>query len=195
MRPARWRRSTHLLFGVIVLAAVVIAVALAWVLADGGATRSASAVAGTPSPPTAKPAVVPVADTAPKPTLTGLAAALRQPLANPDLGALTGRVTDALTNTQLWEQGSSVPMLPASTNKVLTAGAALLTLDHDARQTTTVVATDQSRPPGVVLRVVGADLTLSPAPPGSETLSRNAARMAALARQVRGSGMKVTAIQ
>src|ERR1700693_5699236 len=79
MRPARWRRSTHLLIGVIVLAAVVIVVALALVLADGGATRSARAVAGTPSPPTAKPAVVPVADSAAKPTLTGLAAAVRQP--------------------------------------------------------------------------------------------------------------------
>ncbi len=51
MRPARWRRSTHLLIGVIVLAAVVIVVALAVVLADGGATRSARAVAGTPLTP------------------------------------------------------------------------------------------------------------------------------------------------
>ena len=195
MRPARWRRSTHLLIGVAVLAAVVLVVALAAVLANGGATRSARAVAATPSPATARPAVVPVADTAPKPTLTGLAAALRQPLANPDLGALTGRVTDALTNTQLWEQGSSVPMLPASTNKVLTAGAALLTLDHDARQTTTVVAADQSRQPGVVVLVGGGDPTLSSAPPGSETLYRNAARISDLAQQVRGSGIKVTAIQ
>ena len=169
--------------------------ALAAVLAGGGATRTARAVAAPPSPATATLAVVPVADTAAVPTPAGLAAALRPPLANPDLGALTGRVTDALTNTQLWEQGSSVPMLPASTNKVLTAGAALLTLDHGARQTTTVVAADQIRQPGVVALVGGGDPTLSSAPPGQQTLYRNAARISDLAQQVRGSGIKVTAIQ
>jgi serine-type D-Ala-D-Ala carboxypeptidase/endopeptidase (penicillin-binding protein 4) len=152
-------------------------------------------VAAMPSAATAKPAVVPVADTAPKPTPAGMAAALRAPLANPDLGALTGRVTDALTNTQLWAQGASVPMLPASTNKVLTAGAALLTLDPEARQTTTVVAADQTHQPGLVVLVGGGDPTLSSAAPGQETLYRNAARISDLAQQVRGSGIKVTAIQ
>src|ERR1700730_11921599 len=86
-------------------------------------------------------------------------------------------------------------MLPASTNKVLTAGTALLTLDHDARQTTSLGAADQSRQPGVVVLVAGGDPTLSSAPPGSETLYRNAARISDLAQQVRGSGIKVTAIQ
>jgi serine-type D-Ala-D-Ala carboxypeptidase/endopeptidase (penicillin-binding protein 4) len=195
MRPARWRRSTHLLVGTVVLAAVVLVVAIAAVLANGGAARSARAVAAPPPEQTVKPAVVPVADTAARPTPAGMAAALRQPLANPDLGALTGRVTDALTNSQLWEQGSLLPMLPASTNKVLTAGAALLTLNSDARQTTTVVAPDQSRQPGVVVLVGGGDPTLSAAPPGQDTLYRNAARISDLAQQVRGSGIKVTAIQ
>src|SRR5271163_577197 len=133
MRPARWRRSTHLLVGTVVLAAAALVVAVAGVLANGGAARRARAVAAPPPQQTVKPAVVPVADTAARPTPAGMAAALRQPLANPDLGALTGRVTDALTNSQLWEQGSLLPMMPASTNKVLTAGAALLTLSSDAR--------------------------------------------------------------
>jgi D-alanyl-D-alanine carboxypeptidase/D-alanyl-D-alanine-endopeptidase (penicillin-binding protein 4) len=193
MRPARWRRSTHLLIGAAVLVAVVVVVFIAAALGNGSAGRSARAA--TPPLATAKPAVVPVADTAPEPTPAELAAALRGPLANPDLGALTGRVTDALTETELWEQGASLPMLPASTNKVLTAGAALLTLDHDARQTTTVVAPDQSRQPGVIVLVGGGDPTLSSAPPGQETLYRNAARISDLAQQVRGSGIKVTAIQ
>lgn len=193
MRPARWRRSTHLLIGAAVLVAVVIVVIIAATLGNSGATRSAGAV--LPPLATAKPAVVPVADTAPEPTPAGLAAALRAPLANPDLGALTGRVTDALSEAQLWEQGSSVPMLPASTNKALTAGAALLTLDHDARQTTTVLAPDQGRQPGVVVLVGGGDPTLSSAPSGQETLYRNAGRISDLAQQVRGSGIKVTAIQ
>ena len=37
-------------------------------------------------------------------------------------------------------------MQPASTNKVLTTAAALLTLDRDATLTTTVVATDPDTP-------------------------------------------------
>ncbi len=199
MRPARWPLnkggSTHLLIGAAVVVAVVIAVVVGALLANGGSHRSAEARAAAPASATAKPAVVPVADGAPKPSPAGLAAALRQPLSNPDLGAFTGRVTDALTETQLWEQGSTIPMQPASTNKVLTAGAALLTLDRDARQTTTVVAADQTRQPGLVVLVGGGDPTLSSAPPGQETLYRNAARISDLAAQVRASGVRVTAIQ
>ncbi|MBV8966313.1 MAG: D-alanyl-D-alanine carboxypeptidase/D-alanyl-D-alanine-endopeptidase [Mycobacteriaceae bacterium] len=195
MRPARWRRSTHVLIGAAVLVAVVIAVTVAALLANRGSNRGAEASAAEPTPSTVTPAVGPVADAAPQATPAGLAAALKQPLANPDLGALTGRVTDALTGAQLWEQGSAAPMQPASTNKVLTAGAALLTLNPDARQTTTVVAADQTRQPGLVVLVGGGDPTLSSAAPGQETLYRNAARISDLAAQVRSSGIKVTAIQ
>src|SRR5690349_16228316 len=124
MRPARWRPSTHLLIGAAVLVTVAVVVTVAALLTDGGSGRGASAV-------TAQPAVVPVADNAPQPTPAGMAAALSAPLANRDLGQLTGRVTDAVSGTQLWEQASTAPMKPASTNKVLTAGAALLTLNHD----------------------------------------------------------------
>ncbi|MFZ0831852.1 MAG: D-alanyl-D-alanine carboxypeptidase/D-alanyl-D-alanine-endopeptidase, partial [Mycobacterium sp.] len=114
------------------------------------------------------------------------------PLANPDLGALAGRVTDAFTGTELWQQAATTPMAPASTNKVLTTSAALLTLDRGARQTTRVVAAEQ---PGTIVLVGGGDPTLSSAPPGQETLYRNAARISDLASQVRDSGTKVTAIQ
>ena len=195
MHPARWRRSTHFLIGAAVLVTVVVVVAAAALLGNGGPGRSATAAPATPPAAAAKLSVVPVGDAAPLPTQAGLGAALKQPLANPDLGALTGRVTDALTGTELWQQGSTTPMVPASTNKVLTAGAALLTLNRDTRQTTTVVAPDQSRQPGVVVLVGGGDPTLSSAPPGEETLYRNAARISDLAAQVRGSGIKVTAIQ
>src|ERR1700758_2810811 len=140
MRPARWPLNkggfTYFLIGAAVLVAIVVTVAA--LLVNGGSQRSAEANAATPAPPSAKPAVVPVANGAPKPTPAGLAAALKQPVSNPDLGAFTGRVTDALTGDQLWEQGSTVPMPPASTNKLLTTGAALLTLDPEARHTTTV---------------------------------------------------------
>lgn len=194
MRPARGaqRGHKHLLIGAAVLVVVVIVVAAAALLADGGSHRSAEAA--SQPPPAADPtlSVVPLGDAAPLPTSAGLSAALRQPLANPDLGALTGRVTDATTGAELWQQGSTVPMVPASTNKVLTAAAALLALDRDARQTTKVVAGDQ---PGVIVLVGGGDPTLSSAGPGQETLYRNAARISDLAAQVRASGTTVTSIQ
>jgi D-alanyl-D-alanine carboxypeptidase/D-alanyl-D-alanine-endopeptidase (penicillin-binding protein 4) len=149
-----------------------------------------------PDPPVAaaNPGVIPLDDTAPVPTAAGLAAALRTSLANPDLGALTGRVSDARTGAQLWQQGSDVPMLPASTNKVLTAAAALLTVDRDERVTTKVVAADPTTQTGAVVLVGGGDPTLSAAPPGQDTWYPGAARISDLADQVRESGFKATAV-
>ena len=123
MRPEGWRHSTHVLIGLAVLVVVAMVIGVAVLVTDGGAAGGLTDAARGPARPTAKPAVMPVADGAPKPTPAGLSAALSAPLANRDLGALTGRVTDALTGTQLWEQRSAVPMQPASTNKVLTAAA------------------------------------------------------------------------
>jgi D-alanyl-D-alanine carboxypeptidase/D-alanyl-D-alanine-endopeptidase (penicillin-binding protein 4) len=199
MRPARRllnkAGSSYTLIGAAVLVAVVVVVAVAVVLAGRGSPRDVSAPGSAPAVATADPSVVPVAVDAPKPTAAGLAAALKLPLADPNLGAFTGRVTDALTGTQLWEQGSTLPMIPASTNKTLTTAAALLTLDRNARQTTTVVAADQSRQPGLVTLVGAGDPTLSSAAPGQDTLYHNAARISDLAAQVRASGIRVTAIQ
>ncbi len=192
MRPTRWRRSTHILIGAAVLVLVAVVVAVAALLSDSSSKSNADVVALMPPPATAKAAVVPVADTAPKPTPAGLAATLAPVLANPDLGAFTARVSDALTGTELWQQGATLPMQPASTNKVLTAAAALLTVDRDTRLTTTVMATEQ---PGVVVLVGAGDPTLSSARPGQETLYRDAARISDLADQVRSSGVKVTSIQ
>jgi serine-type D-Ala-D-Ala carboxypeptidase/endopeptidase (penicillin-binding protein 4) len=195
MRPTRWRRSTHVLIGVAVLVLVAVVVAVAALLTAGGqSTSGATQVMPAPAAVSAKPAVVAVADDAPKPTSSGLATALAPALANPDLGTLTGRVTDALTETQLWEQGSMTPMQPASVTKTLTAGAALLTLNRDARVTTTVVAADQQRLPGLVALVGAGDPTLSGAPAGGATLYRDAGRVSDLADQVKKSGIKVTAV-
>ena len=87
---------------------------------------------------------MPVADSATKPTPDRLAATLAPLVADPNLGALTGRITDAITGAQLWAQGADVPMQPASTNKVLTTAAALLALDRDARLTTRVMTEPDS---------------------------------------------------
>jgi D-alanyl-D-alanine carboxypeptidase/D-alanyl-D-alanine-endopeptidase (penicillin-binding protein 4) len=121
--------------------------------------------------------------------------ALAAAVANPNLGNLSGRITDAKTGDQIWEQRADVPMQPASTNKILTAAAALLTLDRNARVTTTVAAADQTRMPGVVVLVGGGDPVLSAAPPREETWYRDAARIDDLADQVRKSGIKATAVQ
>jgi serine-type D-Ala-D-Ala carboxypeptidase/endopeptidase (penicillin-binding protein 4) len=197
MAPTRWRRSTHVWVGVLVLVVVAVVVAVAAVATSSGSTPAEPkvAVAPRPAPVTATPAVAALADSAPVPTPAGLAAVLAPFVANPDLGAFTGRVTDAATGRELWAQGAGVPMQPASTNKVLTAAAALLTLDRDARLTTEVIAPDQTTSPGLVVLKGGGDPTLSAAPKNIDTWYRGAARIVDLADQIRSSGTVPKAVQ
>jgi serine-type D-Ala-D-Ala carboxypeptidase/endopeptidase (penicillin-binding protein 4) len=193
MRPSGWR--THALIGLAVLVVVVTVVAVAVVVTRGQDSDQAEPIKPSPAPATAAPGVSPLGDSAPTPTAAGLAKALTVVAADPNLGAFTGRVTDALTGDELWARGATVPMQPASVNKVLTTAAALLTLDRDARLTTTVVAADQQRSPGLVVLRGGGDPTLSAAPPGTATWYRGAARISDLADQIRRSGINVTAVQ
>lgn len=190
MRPTRWRRSTYLVVGASVLALVVVLVAAAALIATRQSAEQV-AVDPAPAPATANPGVVPVPDSADRPTPDGLARALAAALADPDLGKFTGRITDALTGEQLWARDATVPMQPASTNKTLTAAAALLTLDRDVRLTTRVLSTS----PGVVVLVAGGDQTLSAAPRGVDTWYRDAARIIDLADQIRRSGTDVRTVQ
>jgi D-alanyl-D-alanine carboxypeptidase/D-alanyl-D-alanine-endopeptidase (penicillin-binding protein 4) len=192
MRPTQWRRSTHVVIGVAVLLVVVGVVAVAAVRTNGDSTSNAKAAKPAPPAATADPGIVPVDASATKPTPDRLAATLAPLVADPNLGAMTGRITDAISGAQLWAQGADVPMQPASTNKVLTTAAALLTLDRDARLTTRVLSGDQ---PGVVVLKGGGDPTVSATPPGQQTWYRDAARISDLADQVRRSGTKVTAVQ
>ena len=191
MRPTQWRRSTHALVGVAVLVLVAAVVAAAGVFTTRDST-DAAVVIPTPAAATANPGVVPVADSAPKPTPDRLAAALAPALADPNLGRLTGRITDAMTGAQLWAQGADLPMQPASTNKALTAAAALLTLDRDARLTTQVFSIGKA---GVVVLKGGGDPTLSAVAPHEQTWYRDAARISDLAEQVQRAGIDATAVQ
>ncbi|WP_370500070.1 D-alanyl-D-alanine carboxypeptidase/D-alanyl-D-alanine-endopeptidase [Mycolicibacterium sp. jd] len=191
MRPTRWRRSTYLVVGVSVLLLVVVVVVAAAALVATRQPAEQPAVEAAPAPATAAPGVVPVSDSADKPTPQGLTRALQAVLANPDLGRFTGRITDARSGDQLWAQGAGVPMQPASTNKMLTAAAALLTLDREARLTTRVL----SASPGVVVLVGGGDPTLSAAPRNVDTWYRDAARIVDLADQIRRSGVDVKSVQ
>jgi D-alanyl-D-alanine carboxypeptidase/D-alanyl-D-alanine-endopeptidase (penicillin-binding protein 4) len=192
MRTTQWRPSTHLMVGAGVLVIVAAVVAAAALFTARG--RSANGPQVPPPPPavTAKPSIVPVAAAAPVPTQSGLAAALAPVVADPNLGKLGGRVTDAMTGEELWRQLDNVLLQPASTNKTLTSAAALLALDRDARVTTRVVAADQ---PGTVVLVGGGDPTLSGAPPGQDTWYHGAARISDLADQVRRSGVTPTSVQ
>ncbi len=187
------RRGSHVLLAAAVIAVVAVIVAAAALLTSGG--RSNASVPAPRPPATSKPALVPLADSAAVPTTAGMTSALAAAVANPNLGNLSGRITDAMTGNQIWELRAGFPMQPASTNKILTAAAALLTLDRTARVTTTVQAADQTRMPGVVVLVGGGDPTLSAAPPNEDTWYRDAARIADLADQVRKSGIKATAVQ
>ena len=191
MRPTRWRTSTHLIVGVGVVAIIAALVAAAALLTSGGHGASAHV---PPPPPTvtAKPGIVPVPASAPAPNPAALAAALAAAAADPNLGKLGARVTDAMTGEQLWQQSDDVPLQPASTNKTLTSAAALLALDRNARVTTRVVAASQ---PGTVVLVGGGDPTLSGAAPGQPTWYHNAPRLSDLADQVRRSGVTATAVE
>jgi serine-type D-Ala-D-Ala carboxypeptidase/endopeptidase (penicillin-binding protein 4) len=195
MRPTQWRTSTHLIVGVGVLAIVAAVVAATALFSASG--RGASGPQTPPPPPavTAKPSIVPVAATAPVPAKSALAATLAAVVADPNLGKLGGRVTDAMSAKELWQQQDDVQMQPASTNKTLTTAAALLALDREARVTTRVVGEDQPGASGVIVLVGGGDPTLSAAPPGQDTWYHGAARIGDLADQVRRSGVTPTAVQ
>lgn len=192
MRPTQWRPSTHLIVGVAVLAIVAAVVAATALFTANGGGASDAQVPPPPPAVSAKPSIVPVAATAPEPTQSALAATLAAVVADPNLGKLGGRVTDAMTGEELWRQLDDVGLQPASTNKTLTTAAALLALDRDARVTTRVVAADQ---PGTIVLVGGGDPTLSAAPPGQDTWYHGAARISDLADQVRRSGVTPTAVQ
>jgi D-alanyl-D-alanine carboxypeptidase/D-alanyl-D-alanine-endopeptidase (penicillin-binding protein 4) len=195
MRPTTWRTSTHLIVGVGVLVIVAALVAAAALLSGSGRGVGGPVVPPPPQAVTAKPGVVPVADNAATPTKSGLAAALAAVVADPNLGKLGGRVTDAVTGEELWSQFDDLLLQPASTNKTLTSAAALLALDREARVTTRVVAATQPGASGVIVLVGGGDPTLSGAQPGQDTWYHGAARISDLADQVRRSGVTPTAVQ
>jgi D-alanyl-D-alanine carboxypeptidase/D-alanyl-D-alanine-endopeptidase (penicillin-binding protein 4) len=181
--------------GLAVLAFVAAVVAAATFFTTGGHGGSGARVpVPPPRPPVVKPGMVPVSDTAETPGVPGLAAALAPVVADPNLGRLGGRITDAMTGKELWQVADDVPFVPASTNKVLTAAAALLTLDRQARISTRVVSGSPNAQGPIVL--VGAgDPTLSAAPPDVPTWYRGSPRIGDLVEQVRRSGVTPTAVQ
>ncbi|MGA9311649.1 MAG: D-alanyl-D-alanine carboxypeptidase/D-alanyl-D-alanine-endopeptidase [Pseudonocardiaceae bacterium] len=153
-----------------------------------GTTGLVDRVAATvppPQPVVVHPALRPVAGDGPAPSPTGVGAVLDPLVAAGGLGTLSGEVLDPATGTVLWQQDPTTALMPGSTAKLLTASAALLTLDHQARLRTTVLAGAE---PGTVVLVGGGDPTLSAAGPGTTTGYPGAARLDDLVAQVRTHG-------
>jgi D-alanyl-D-alanine carboxypeptidase/D-alanyl-D-alanine-endopeptidase (penicillin-binding protein 4) len=114
------------------------------------------------------------------PTAAGLEAALTPLLATTNLGPNPGvTVADVATGKLLWSRNGDSSMQPASTAKILTATAVLMTRGPNYRIPTRAVA---GANPGDVVLVGNGDPTLA----RSETsYFRGAARLDDLAKQVR----------
>jgi D-alanyl-D-alanine carboxypeptidase/D-alanyl-D-alanine-endopeptidase (penicillin-binding protein 4) len=139
-----------------------------------------------PSPVRFAPALKAPGGQSAAPTAAGVQAALAGAV-TPGLGTFTGVVLDG--DNVLWEQGATTPLVPASTGKLLTAAAALLSLNHTEQLTTTVVA---GKDPGSVVIIGGGDPTLSSLKAGAESVYPGAAHLSDLVTQVKA---KVGAVQ
>jgi D-alanyl-D-alanine carboxypeptidase/D-alanyl-D-alanine-endopeptidase (penicillin-binding protein 4) len=176
-RPRRGLRRT---------AAVLVALALTGSTGAAVTLTVPKLAAASPTPARAAvvhpvPVLSPLPGTAPAPTPAGVTAAL-EPLASRGLGEFTGIVTDPATDAALWERDSGTALVPGSTVKLLTAAAALLTLDPTDRLVTRVVAGPQ---PGTVVLVGGGDPTLTALPADKRGVYPDPARLTALADAVR----------
>lgn len=146
-------------------------------LAGTGGKSTDSYVIGTGTP---APVLAAAGAKAPVPTQAGLNTALGQALHSTALGSRVNySIVDPLTNQTLLAGGSDVASTPASTNKILTAAAALSTLGDNATFTTSVVA---GPGPGDVVLVGGGDVTLAA---GGKVGFTGAATLEDLAAQVK----------
>lgn len=189
----RRRRNVRILMSLVAVLIVAVA-ALTIVLVQKDTSTAADGATSTsaePSPVTATPQVAPVPDDAPMPTPAALGAVLAPLVSNPALGAFTGVVADARTGTTLWSRNPDTPMTPASTAKILTAAAAMLSLSPDHRVETRVV---QGSRPGELVLVGGGDPTLTAQPVGQPSYYPGAPRIADLVEQIRRAGAEVDSI-
>ncbi|HYQ69508.1 D-alanyl-D-alanine carboxypeptidase/D-alanyl-D-alanine endopeptidase, partial [Actinophytocola sp.] len=125
---------------------------------------------------------------APTPTQQGVGQALAGPIANPALGTITGVVIDPANGGTLYERDAGRAITPASTGKLLTAAAALLSLDHTSQLVTKVV---QGENPGDLIIVGGGDPSISSLAAGQETVYPGAAHLSDLVDQVKNSGAQI----
>ena len=112
------------------------------------------------------------------PNAAGLVRALNGPTADPALGNLSGVVVDPAAQRgvpPLWQrERERSRMVPGSVTKLLTAAAALLTLNPTDRLATRVVAGPE---PDSVVLVGGGDPTLTALPAGRNSVYPDPARL------------------
>lgn len=107
----------------------------------------------------AEPEALPIEPASAEPVdEANLRAELSAQAANPQLGTLHVRVSNGTTGATVFEQASNDPLQPASSTKVLTAAAALYTLEPDATLKTEVVRAGDA----VTIKAAG-DVWLTPA--------------------------------
>ncbi|MBW0102834.1 D-alanyl-D-alanine carboxypeptidase/D-alanyl-D-alanine-endopeptidase [Pseudonocardia sp. KRD291] len=136
-------------------------------------------------PPVPIPELSPLAPTAPVPTQAGLSKALSGPASAPELGNLSGVVLDSTAargSAPLWQRGPDEAMVPGSVTKLLTAAAALLSLNPTDRLATKVVP---GPTPDSVVLVGGGDPSLTALPVGKNSVYPEPARIDELAEQVK----------
>lgn len=197
-QPAPRRRRKGLLITLLSLV-VVLAVAAGVVFTVPGLAGKLGlkggndvAIAPPPSPVAFAPQLKGPDPQAPNPTQSGVAQALEGPASAGALGTLTGVVVDPADGTVLWDRNSDTGLTPASTGKILTSAAALLSLDHTTQFVTRVVQGDQ---PGTVILVGGGDLTLNSLPPGEDSVYPGSAHVDDLIAQVKkATGGKVNKV-
>jgi D-alanyl-D-alanine carboxypeptidase/D-alanyl-D-alanine-endopeptidase (penicillin-binding protein 4) len=191
--PGRGLRRVVTVLTVLVTAAAtgsavaLSAPSLASDLGLGTASDSAVAIAAP------VPALGPLRADAPLPTAAGLAGALGPVTSGSALGTFAGVVADPATGGQLWARSPDQGLVPGSTGKLLTAAAALLTLDTTDRLYTKVVA---GAAPGTVVLVGGGDPTLTNLPAGKNSVYPQPARVSTLAEAVRKAlpGQNITTV-
>ncbi len=173
-RP-RLRRTAAALVGLALAASTGTAVNLT--VAAGGPAAPAPVAIVAPVP-----VLGPLPATAPSPTAQGVDAALGPLASGRGLGEFSGVVTEPATGAVLWDRSGDTALVPGSTGKLLTAAAALLTLNPTDRLVTRVVA---GPGPGTVVLVGGGDPTLTALPAGREGVYPDPSRLSALAEAVR----------
>lgn len=188
----RKRRRTRMLLvlaGVVILAAGGTAVAA--ILPNASSTEEAAQSGPAPEPVMLDPSIAAIGDSAPSPSVAGLASALAPVVAAPELGSFTGAVADAVTGEVLWSSDPDDPMTPASTTKVLTAAAAMIALSPEHRVTTRVV---KGSADGEIVLVAAGDPTITAQPTGSPSFYAGSARIDDMVEQIRKSGVPVDRI-
>lgn len=147
----------------------------------GSATAGSTATSVVvPTVDTGAHALAPASASAPIPDVAALRTHLSKVLADPALRGPGVVVRDAFTGQVLLQQRATVPKVPASTTKVLTALAVTTTLDPLSTLPTTVV---QGPTPREVVLVAGGDTMLARGK-GAPSAVEGRAGLADLATQV-----------